>query len=457
MYKFFLKNSFLFCFCIVFLFNIKHNLYSQSIYEVIEKAYINSPILKSNRFKLESLDEEIVKVLSKKRPNINLYGKVGADKTKTLNTSKLQTTKNNNPKSINLEISQNLYDSGRTRLSLDKTDSLILAQRAELLNEEQIVFLDAAESYLMLLAAIEIHKLSKNNLKVLDRYYEATKSRFDVGESTTTDLGISKAKYLRGKADEIKTRGEIEIEKSKFYSVVGEEAPNKLNFPKKPIKLPKKLKNVIKETLKGNPKIIESGLKKKSSILDISLSATNLLPKLDLNLTAQNAWAPNTFFEEYENYKVELSLKIPLYSGGHNYSDVRQKKKKAIQTSKYLDYIIRNTLKEAEILWVKIKSLESQRTSIKATIKANEMALAGARKETEVGSRTILDVLDAEQDVLEEKVNLIKIKKDIVFNSFSLLAKTGKLNARDLKLDVKFYDNNKNYLEIKKMWLGFEQ
>ena len=457
MHKVFKKNNFQFCFFIVFLISINNNLYSKSIYDSFKTVYVNSPVLKSNRLKLESLNEEIVKVLSKKRPNIDLYGKIGADKTKTLNTSKVESTKNNNPKSINLEISQNLYDSGRTKFDLNKTDSLILAQRAELLHEEQTVFLKTADSYLTLLAAIEINKLSKNNLKVLSRYYESTKSRFDVGEATTTDLATSKAKFLRGQSDEIKTRGDIEIEKSKFFSIVGEEAPNKLDFPKKPIKTPEDLNKLLKETLKENPKIIEFALKKKSSFSDVSLSVSKLLPKLDLSFTAQNAWAPNTFFEEYENYKLELSLNIPLYSGGYNHSDVRQKRKQAIQSSKYFDYIIRNTLKESEVLWVKQKSLESQVNSIKATINANMMALEGVKKEAEVGARTILNVLDAEQDVLEEKLDLVKVRKDIVYNSFSMLAQIGKLNARDLKLDVKLYDNNKHYSEIKKIWLGFEQ
>ncbi|MDA9655005.1 TolC family outer membrane protein [Pelagibacteraceae bacterium] len=450
------KNSH-FYLLIFFLISFNHNLFSQSIYESFEAVYKNSPILKSNRLKLEALNEEIVKVLSKKRPHINLYSTIGSDKTKTLNTSKIESTKNNNPKTINLEVSQNLYDSGRTKFDLNKTDSLILAQRAELLHEEQSIFLKTADSYLMLLAKIEIHKLSKSNLKVLRRYYESTKSRFDVGEATTTDLALSKAKFLSGQSDEIKARGDIEIEKSKFYSIVGEEAPNKLNFPNTDIKIPEKLKSLIKETLKENPKIIEYGLKKKSSFSDVSLSASKLLPQLDLNFTAQNAWAPNTFFEEYENYKVELSLNIPLYSGGYNYSDLRQKKKNAIQSSKYYDYIIKNTLKESEVLWVKQKSLESQVSSLKATINANVMALEGIKKEAEVGARTILNILDAEQDVLEEKVDLVRLKKDIFYNSFSILAQTGKLNAKDLNLKVNLYDNNKHYLEIKKIWLGFVQ
>ena len=178
---------------------------------------------------------------------------------------------------------------------------------------------------------------------------------------------------------------------------------------------------------------------------------------MDLNLSAQNAWAPNTFFDEYENYKMELNLKFPLYSGGYNYSNIRQKKKEALQNSKIHDHTIKNTLKEVEILWIEFKSLESQILSIEAAINANEMALDGVKKENEVGSRTLLDVLDTEQDLLEEKVELIKAKRDKFQTIFSLIANMGKLSAYELNLDVNIYDYEKNYIAVKKVWLGFEE
>ena len=118
---------------------------------------------------------------------------------------------------------------------------------------------------------------------------------------------------MSGKSDEIRSIGNVEKEKSKYFSMIGEEAPKKLFFPKENFSIPNSLKSIINATIKNNPEIIANGFKKKSSYFDISMAITDLLPKLDLNLSAQNAWAPNTFFEEYENYKLELSLKVPLY------------------------------------------------------------------------------------------------------------------------------------------------
>ena len=153
---------------------------------------------------------------------------------------------------------------------------------------------------------------------------------------------------------------------------------------------------------------------------------------------------------------MEFNFKFPLYSGGYNHSNVRQKKKEAMQSSKILDYNIKKALKEVQILWIELNSLEAQIVSINAAIKANETAVEGVKKENEVGSRTLLNVLDAEQDLLEEKVEVIKVKRDKFVTIFNLMAYMGKLSISDLNLDVSVYDLDKNYLAVKNMWLGFE-
>ena len=451
-----MKKIFLILCNTVFFLTLSSVCSSQTLYDTLAKAYKTSPLLKSNRFKLEAINEELAKALSKNRPQINFYGSIGSDETTTINTSGIESTKNNNPKSVTLEIEQNLYDFGRTKSLIDIADNTIFAQRADLKNQEQEILLKASSIYLSLLASTEINKLAKNNLSLLQKHYQATTDKFNLGEATSTDLSLAKARYLKARSDEIKSRGNIEKERSKYFSLIGVEAPKKLFFPEMVIDIPKNLKDITKETLKGNPKIIASGFRKKLSFIKISSAASELLPSLDLNISAQNAWAPNTFFDEYENYKMELNFKFPLYSGGYNYSNVRQKKKEAMQNSKILDYDIKNALKEVEILWIDLNSLNAQIISINSTINANEMATEGVKKEYEVGSRTLLDVLDAEQDLLEEKVEAIKVKRDKFVTVFKLIAYIGKLSSINLNLEVSSYDYEKNYLAVKNMWLGFE-
>ena len=441
---------------ILSLFLIPNLSYSQDIYDAMSKAYINSPHLKAFRANLKATDESIAKILSKKRPIISLRGTVGTDKTTTTNKSSLESKTNNIPKSINLELSQNLFDSGKVKSQLDRAENLIMAERAALLAEEQKVLLNTAEVYLNLYSSKELLKLKNNNLKVLKKHLNATNSRFEVGEVTTTDLSQAEARYLKAKSEQIKARGDVRVQESIYFSIIGEEASKLQVFPSKIPNLPSTLKEAINITRRDNPNIVAASFRKKASLFGVSSAASELLPSVDLNINAENAWDPNTFFTEYQNYGIDLNLNIPLYNGGYNYSNVREKKNIAIKESKLLDNKVRNVLKDVEVIWLTIKNLKFRLKAIDASIKANQVALNGVREEAKVGTRTTLDVLDAEQELLEEKVELINSKTSLYNASYSLIEKLGSLNPEGLKLKIKKYNALKNYNSVKKLWLGFE-
>ncbi len=433
-----------------------NSLKSETIYNAMSLAYQSSPHLKALRAKLRASDEEISRVLSDNRPSINLIGKYGRDSTTTVNTSGVESTRDNSPASVELQVKQNLYDSGKVRFNINKIDNIIFANRADLEAAEQKILLSTAEVYLNLYTAIDLYSLAKNNLVVLEKHYEATETRYEVGEVTTTDLSQAKARYLKAKANMIKTKGDVEIEKSKYFSIIGKEPPKELGFPKKNLKLPESLKKAIDIALKNNPVVVASGFRKKSSFLDISAAATDLLPSLDLNLSAQNAWDPNTFFDEYQNYTIDLSLNIPIYKGGKNYSNIRKKKNIAIENSKKLDAEIRETIKNVEVIWLSLNNTQYQIRAFEASIYANNIALKGVKEEEKVGTRTTLDVLDAEQELLEENMEYVKAKKNLFYLSFQLLERIGMLTPEYLNLKVKSYDKTNYYNKVKKLWVGFE-
>ena len=143
-----MKRMFLILYKAMLLFVFCSICYSQTLYDTLSKAYNTSPLLKSHRFKLEAINEELAKALSKNRPQINLYGGIGSDETTTVNTSGVESTKSNNTKSVTLEIQQNLYDFGRTRSLINIADNTIFAERADLRNQEQEILLEASSIYL---------------------------------------------------------------------------------------------------------------------------------------------------------------------------------------------------------------------------------------------------------------------------------------------------------------------
>ncbi len=430
--------------------------HSQDLYDAMSQAYVSSPHLKALRAKLKATDESISKILSEKRPVISLRGSVGTDKTTTTNSSNLESTKNNMPKSINLQLSQNLFDSGKVKSNLNKAENLVMAERAFLLAEEQKILLKTSEVYLQLFASKELLRLKKNNLKVLKQHFSATNSRFEVGEVTSTDLSQAEARYLRAKSDEIKARGDVRVQESIYFSIVGIEAPKTQIFPSKTPDLPNNLRDAIKIATKNNPNIVGNSFRKKASLFDISAAAADLLPSIDLSLNAENAWDPNTFFTEYQNYGVDLNINIPLYNGGYNYSNVREKRNLAISEARLLDDSIRVIVKDVEVIWLTLENLKFRLKAINASIEANQIALNGVREEAKVGTRTTLDVLDAEQELLEEKVELINSQTSYFNAAFQLIEKLGNLNPEFLKLKAKKYNAIKNYNSVKKLWLGFE-
>ena len=142
----------------------------------------------------------------------------------------------------------------------------------------------------------------------LKQHLNATNDRFEVGEVTSTDLYQAEARYLKAKSDEIKSRGDVKVQKSIYFSIIGEEPPKKLILPKRPPALPTTLKDAINTANKDNPSIVAGSFKKRASLFDISSVASELLPSLDLNINAQNPWDPNTFFSENQNYLIYLNL-----------------------------------------------------------------------------------------------------------------------------------------------------
>ena len=171
---------------------------------------------------------------------------------------------------------------------------------------------------------------------------------------------------------------------------------------------------------------------------------------------AQKAWAPNTFFNEYQNFKVDLSLKVPLYNGGANYANVRQKRHSAIEKTNLLNHEIRTLIKEIEIIWFSLQTYRTQIKAIRASIVASNTALEGVKEEASVGTRTTLDVLDAEQEMLQEKIELVIVKNNILSSTYELLEKMGNLSPKNLKLNTQTLNYEKDYDAVKKIWLGFE-
>ena len=162
------------------------------------------------------------------------------------------------------------------------------------------------------------------------------------------------------------------------------------------------------------------------------------------------------FFNEYQNFKVDLNLKVPLYNGGRNYADVRQKRYTAIEKSKLLDSETKKLIREIETIWISLNTYKTQIKAIQASIEASNTALKGVKEEANVGTRTTLDVLDAEQETLQETIELVKVKIRYSALLTSCWKKWEVCLLKNLKLKTTTLNHEKEYEEVKKVWLGFD-
>ncbi len=440
------------------IFVLSTTLYKLSIANTIDQAmaeaYAKSPKLLAVRASIKATDELVASAISALRPQLSLNGSIGAEKVKTMSITSVSKTTNNSPVSFSLNLNQILFDGGKSSARISSAEALVFAKRAELASVEQNILYDAAISYLNVFKARSLFKLAYKNTEVLKRHLLATNDRFEVGEVTRTDVAQAESRLLISEANQIKASGDIDIARASYLSIIGSIPSKKLYLPKKTPKIPANIKKAKLLAQKSNPLIISSGFKQKAALYDISVAGADLLPKISLQARAEQSWDPNTFFEEYEKYSIGANLSLPLYQGGSNYSKIREKRAIAIQKKREFHDFLRTTNQSVEITWRALNNSRAQLRALKSSVDFTSIALDGVREEALVGTRTTLDVLDAEQELVEANINLINAQQETFRSTYALLREVGLLNASDLSLDVVVYDPDNNYKKVKNLWIG---
>ena len=237
--------------------------------------------------------------------------------------------------------------------------------------------------------------------------------------------------------------------KAIFYSDIGLEAEN-VFYPDDSPLLPKNLQGLITKVSANNPNVVLANKVRNLATQELEMAHKDMNPSVDLRAAVNQSWDPNTFFEEQRYFDISANMSWPLYKGGKEKSLERKYSQKIIKSKTEIDNSIRMATEKAMIVWNKIESLKSQMIAFEASIHANEIALEGVIEEENVGSRTVIDVLDAENELFRARANLIKVNTDLKIASYELLALVGEMNAKNLDLPVQnFYDNTDHYNNLK--------
>jgi outer membrane protein len=427
--------------------------HAQSLIEALSTTYNSNPDLLAQRAVLRQTDETLAQAVANWRPRVSLsleYNKIEFD---SLPVSRANTYFALNGRTTLLSVTQPIFRGGKTVADTKTAQANIQAQRALLADTEQQVLLQAAVVYADLLRDLGIVDARKNNVRVLVQQLDATRERFRVGELTITDVSQAEARLEQAKADLVLAEAQVRIDQATFQRVIGARPGNLGELPLVGA-LPASEEECTALAMDYAPRAVSAQNRITAASYGVNSAISALLPVVNLVGFIQYQQDLQVPTDQFYQYGVRLQATVPIYQNGSEWSAIRQAKELVGQRGNELDSARRLAAQTVISAWRNLDSARSRVTSFTAQVRANDVALNGVRQEALVGSRTTLDVLNAEQELLNSQVNLITARHDVQVNYYGVLAGIGRLTARTLGLPVEYYDEEKYYNEVGSRWIG---
>ena len=428
---------------------------AETLEDVLATTYNSNPTLMARRAALRATDEGVPQALSGWRPTVTLSGDAGRGAYKsTLNGAQsLPYWQQRDPRDYGMIVSQPLYNGGKTVAATDQAEAAVKATRALLDATEESVLLSAATAYLNVVRDESVVSLNINNVQVLRRQLEATQERFRVGEITRTDVSQAEARLAQATADRVAAEGNLQVSRASFVDVVGR-PPEAPQAPAQATAVPSSFEPVRTAALNDNPNVTTADWTAKAAEAGIDLAFGDLLPTLALTGTVSRGMADSLAGSEAITEQAMVTVSVPLYESGLSYSKLRAQKHTWGQRRLEADQARRDALQAANQSWETLAAARARVESYTAQIKANELALAGVEEEAKVGARTVLDTLNAEQELFNSRVNLVVARHDEMVAAFQLKTAMGQMTAQNLGLAVDLYDPTRHYEDVRSKWIG---
>jgi outer membrane protein len=464
---------------------------AESLKEALTAAYLYNPTLKAARAQLRSNDNQVSIAKSGYRPTISANFQNGWDdlQTKlramsgagasiplcipavqpgthcTLNSSiplssisgSQLANGTSNPRLAQITATETIFDGFRTYNNIKGAEALVDAGREDLRSAEINILLNAATAYMNVVRDAAIVKLRQNNVRVLSEQLRATQDRFKVGEVTRTDVAQAQSGLASSQADLSIAQGTLYGDQALFAQYIGHPAAN-LRDPGPPTRLlPATLQEAIAISESEDPGVLGAIFRERAQQHQVKAVKGQLLPTLTAN--ASQTWSNQPFGTPNVAYEAETrvygQLTVPLYEAGSVSAQIRQAIEALSQSRQNIDAQRELARANVSSQWGLVIAARGNVAAGKASVEATSIALQGVREEERVGQRTILDVLNSEQQYLNAQVNLVSFQRDLVVASYGVLAYMGRLTAYDISLEAELYDPARYYSEVKDAWYGW--
>lgn len=424
--------------------------YAESFTQALTKAYRSNPTLQAERARQRGTDELVPSAKSGWRPQISASGSVsrvysdpdpGPDSVHT-------------PKTLSIQLAQPLFRGFKTQEGVKQAKEIVRAGRQVLLSVEQDVLLQTVQAYLDVIRDRQILGLRERNISNLQKQANAAKARFDAGEVTRTDVSQARSRVSGARAQVAVARATLAESMARYEALVGNE-PGKLARP--PLaKNPKSLSSSLSIARHINPNILAATHTQLAQEHAIEVTKGDLLPEASIEASARTTDDPGGNLKQSTSAEISGVLNIPLYEGGAVYSAVRQAKQ--LESQRRIEIVVagRSVVQGVTAAWYYCVVARESIVAAKAQVAAAGEALNGVRQEYLVGSRSTIDVLNAEQETINSRINLVVAEHDQIVACYQLQAAIGRLTARQLGLPGPYYDVEENYELVKDKWIGLD-
>ncbi len=439
---------------------------AETLEDALALAYGTNPALAAERARVRAQDESFVQARSQALPSVTgsiTAGTADSDSTRfDFNTFEPLPGASDSFRYA-LSASQNIYRGGRTGAAMDQALANIYAARAQLASAEQSVLLAAVTAYMDVRRDEAILAIRQNNVAVLERQLQASRDRFEVGEITRTDVSLSEAQLARARSDYAAAQAALTQSRAAYEQVVGQ-APGTLE-PEPPLpELPTDLEQAFALALENNPDVIAAAYSEDAAEAAVRNAKGAMYPSVSVSAEASHSESYRGGPWEFEGFGGDPSgvdqtsitgrVSIPIFSGNALSSSLRQARQSESSARLQLRDVERRVRELVSRAWSAYIASESQTVSSAEQVRAAELAFEGTEAEAAVGLRTTLDVLIANQDLLDAQLALVQAERNAYVAGFALLEAVGRVNPAYLGLDVDIYDPSDNLSDVRRRYLG---
>jgi TolC family type I secretion outer membrane protein len=433
---------------------------AETLEDAFVSAYATNPQLEAQRARLRATDELVPQALSGYRPTLFASGEAGRRRVdqnqvpdRSVDFGGDAAERNLSPTRLAAEIEQPVFRGGQTLAGTRQAENAVRAERARLVSIEQQVLRDTAEAFMRVFSDLAEVALNVRSEQRFARQLEAARDRFEVGEVTRTDVFQAEAALAQATAERIQAEGRLDASRAIYRSIVGR-SPENLQKPDLPKDMPATLDQAVERSIDGNPDVTARLYDEQSALDNIDRVRGQLLPSVSLVGRVERDEEQFRTRSRTNTYSVLARMTVPLYQGGTEYSQLREARQTAIEQRRLFDDSQRFAVRSTTEAWTALLTAQAAIVAFGKQVEANRVALEGVQREAEVGARTVLDILDAEQALLDSEVNLVRAQRDEIVAAYDLRSAMGLLTARHLDLPVAYYDPLVHYRQVRDAWFG---